>query len=226
VLTFSQKKTKISQKQLYWLLQNQKTTTMSKIYQLKIQLDGVSKPTVYRRVLVKPTDTLLELHKIIQGAMGWFDGHLHQFIVGRQYFGIPMPGDDWSDSEDERKYKLSQIFGDREKANIKYEYDFGDGWIHTITLEKIIASVPAETYPQLIKGQGACPPEDCGGCWGYEELKVTLADPKSEDYHEMIEMMGLEKGSEFDANEFDLKEMQEEMMSAYKNQEDYSDRYL
>jgi hypothetical protein len=199
---------------------------MSKIYQLKIQLDGVSKPTVYRKVLVAATDTLLDLHKIIQGAMGWYDSHLHQFMVGRQYFGIPMPDDDWSDSEDERKYKLSQIFGDREKANIKYEYDFGDGWVHTITLEKIIASVPVETYPQLIKGQGVCPPEDCGGCWGYEDLKAAIADPESEEHEEMLAIMGLENGSEFDPKEFDLEEMQEEMLSAYKDKGDYSDRYL
>ncbi len=198
---------------------------MSKVYQLKIQLDGVSKPTVYRRVLVKATDTLLELHKIIQGAMGWHDGHLHQFIVGRQYYGIPMPDDNWSNSEDERKYKLSQIFGDKEKAAIKYEYDFGDGWIHTVTLEKVIAPVATEIYPQLIKGQGLCPPEDCGGCWGYEELKVTLANPKSESYKDMVDWMGLKKGSEFDPKEFDLEEMQDDMMSAYADKSDYSDRF-
>jgi Plasmid pRiA4b ORF-3-like protein len=198
---------------------------MSKIYQLKIQLDGVSKPTVYRRVLVKATDTLLELHKIIQGAMGWHDCHLHQFMVGRQSFGVIIPGDNWNDSKDERKYKLSQIFGDTEKAKIKYEYDFGDDWSHTITLEKIVAITPTETYPQLIKGQGFCPPEDCGGSWGYEELKVTLANPESEEYQDMVDWLCLEDGSDFDPKEFDLEEMQDDMIRRYKDKNDYTNRF-
>ncbi len=198
---------------------------MSKIYQLKIQLDGVSKPTVYRRILVDSSDTLLALHKIIQGAMGWYDCHLHQFRIGQRTFSIPMPDDDWGYSEDERKYKLSQIFGDREKAKINYEYDFGDSWSHTITLEKIIAPISTETYPQLLKGQGACPPEDCGGCWGYEALKATLADPKSKDYADMIGWLCIKDGSDFDPKAFDLSDLHESMVEKHSDKSDYSDRF-
>jgi hypothetical protein len=45
---------------------------------------------------------------------------------------------------------------------------------------------------------------DCGGDWGYAELKETIADPSAEEHEEMLEWLGLEDPSDFDPAAFDL----------------------
>lgn len=188
---------------------------MSKlIYQLKIQLQGVKKPPVWRRVLMPADDTLYDLHNVIQGAMGWYDGHLHQFIAGNTYYSLPMPNNHFFQSEDECKFKISQLLT-KEKQTIRYEYDFGDGWLHKITLEAILTAKPQESYPRLIKGKGCCPFEDCGGVWGYEALKVILNNPEHPEYEEKREWLGLENDDVFDPNEFNLAAHHRNMLIFY-----------
>ena len=143
--------------------------------------------------------------------MGWYNCHLHQFMINGEYYGIPSIEYD-IDVEDERPIKLDTVLK-KEKAHIMYEYDFGDGWMHRITLEKFLSVDAKQTYPLLIQGKGSCPPEDCGGVWGYENLKKTMSNPNHEEYEEMLEWMGVE---EFDPNEFDLEEHQYGMMAAYE----------
>jgi len=186
---------------------------MSKILQLKIQLRNVTKPPIWRKVEVKATDTFYDLHNIIQGAMGWYDAHLHQFIIGGQYVGLPSPYD-FMEKKDSRKIKLSQVFK-TPKSQVVYEYDFGDGWEHLITLEAIIDAEKGVTYPRLTRGKSACPPEDCGGPWGYAELRETLNNPKHSEYEEMRDWMDMEEGDVFDPTEFDLEEQHGEMVSLY-----------
>jgi Plasmid pRiA4b ORF-3-like protein len=91
-------------------------------------------------------------------------------------------------------------------------YDFGDGWAHRITLEKILPIVPKQAYPLLIKGKGACPPEDCGGVWGFQNLKEVMANPDHEEHEEMLEWLDDEV---FDPNYFDLETRQAAMVSDY-----------
>jgi hypothetical protein len=179
-----------------------------KIYELKIQLDNVSKPPIWRKIEVNSDTTLHDLHDIIQTAMGWYNCHLWQFMVGDIRFGPLLDDDDWSDFEDATKISIEQALI-KKGSKIKYEYDFGDGWMHTITLESINETINGRTYPYLLDGKGACPPEDCGGPWGYESLKETLTDPDSEDYEDMCEWLDLEDGSEFDPKEFDVEEVRE-----------------
>jgi len=61
------------------------------IYQIKVTLKH-SKPPIWRRIQV-PGDTRLDqLHLMLQAVMGWWDAHLHQFIVGGgTYYGEPHP---------------------------------------------------------------------------------------------------------------------------------------
>ena len=184
---------------------------MSNIYQLKVQLEGATKPPIWRQLHVPQDISLYLLHCCIQGAMGWCNSHLHQFIINGEYYGISLPDDDM-DMEDERPIKLDTVLKN-EKAHIMYEYDFGDGWIHRITLEKKLPTDAKQIYPLLIQGKGACPPEDCGGVWGYEDLKEKMSNPDHEEYEEMLEWLGVE---EFDPNEFDLKQHQKDMMASYK----------
>ncbi|SHE23340.1 plasmid pRiA4b ORF-3 family protein [methanotrophic endosymbiont of Bathymodiolus puteoserpentis (Logatchev)] len=153
------------------------------IYQLKIELQG-AKPPIWRRLLV-PSDIKLDvLHLAIQVSMGWTDSHLHQFITkDRKFYGIKEDDLEF-DIQDESKFRLSQLLT-AEKDNLIYEYDFGDSWIHTVILEKVLPFDPEKRLPYCVTGKRACPPEDCGGIWGYKDLLAILETPEHEDYEEM-----------------------------------------
>jgi len=172
-------------------------------YQIKIQLLGVTKPPVWRRLRVSAGLSLDQFHGVIQSAMGWYDCHLHVFSDGSREYGIP---DDELGHLDERTVSLSQVFsgvGDK----LCYTYDFGDDWEHEVTLEKILPESVGATSSFCVTGKGACPPEDCGGPWGYEEMKASLADPEAEDHEDLLEWLGLDSGDDFDAKEFSAEEV-------------------
>jgi hypothetical protein len=172
------------------------------IYQLKVTLKD-SKPPIWRRILVPADVNLAKLHQILQAAMGWLGGHLHQFIVGGVYYGEPHP--DFGDEiENERRVKLSQAASEV-KDRFIYEYDFGDSWEHQIVVEKILPAELGVRYPICIAGKRACPPEDCGGVWGYESLLEAISDPKNPEHEEMLEWVG----EDFDPEAFDLEEINE-----------------
>ncbi|MDQ3871539.1 MAG: plasmid pRiA4b ORF-3 family protein, partial [Chloroflexota bacterium] len=146
--------------------------TGATILQLKISLVGASKPPVWRRVLVRADIRLDRLHAVIQAAMGWQDCHMHVFANGSAEFGLP---DTELGHRDERRTMLTELLtrpGDR----LRYTYDFGDGWEHDILVEEVPTAEPDAPYPICLTGKGACPPEDCGGVWGYEHLREVLAD--------------------------------------------------
>ena len=169
------------------------------IYQLKMTL-RYTRPPIWRRVEVQSDITLAKLHRIVQTAMGWYDSHLHQFIVGDTYYGVPSI-DDLSEVKDERKVRLDQILS-RPGRKIVYEYDFGDGWEHDIVLEKVVPSERAVRYPRCTGGARACPPEDCGGTGGYENFLSAICDPDHEEHEEMLEWIG----GEFDPEAFELED--------------------
>ncbi len=170
------------------------------ILQVKIKLLGVSKPPVWRRLLVGGEIRLDELHGAIQVAMGWSDYHMHVFTTDAGDYGVP-------DLElgflDERRVTLSRVLpepGDR----IRYTYDFGDAWEHEIMLEKVLGADPEQLYPTCVTGKGACPPEDCGSVWGYARLREVLADPSDAEHASMLEWLELESGADFDAAAFEI----------------------
>jgi hypothetical protein len=167
------------------------------LYQIKVTLVG-SKPPIWRRLIVKNNIKLDQLHTVLQVAMGWFNCHLHQYRVGSSYIGIPDPDFDM-DVVDERKVYLQDIITNPNDSFV-YEYDFGDGWEHKIVLEKIVPLDSSESTV-VIKGKKACPPEDCGGIWGYSDFLDAIQDPKHEEHESMIEWVG----GEFDPDEFDMK---------------------
>ena len=174
---------------------------MTPIYQLRIDIYD-AKPPIWRRVLVKDTTTLGELHEIIQIVMDWGGHHLHQFETGeREYYGIPHP-DDWYPMLDERKYKLKDIIP-AEKYKFSYLYDFGDGWEHIILVEKILPLDSEKKYPLCIKGKLACPPDDVGGIWGYYHLLDAITDPKHKEHDMYKDWLGYD----FDPTEFDMEEI-------------------
>jgi hypothetical protein len=176
------------------------------IYQLKVTLKD-SKPPIWRRIQIASNISLAKLHRILQTAMGWTDSHLHQFMVGETYYGTPAPEFDF-EVEDEGKIKLSQA-APGVKKKIVYEYDFGDGWEHEILVEKILQSEPGVRYPVCLAGKRACPPEDCGGVWGYESLLEALRDPEHPEHSDMLEWVG----GDFDPEAFDLDSINQDLQS-------------
>jgi hypothetical protein len=173
------------------------------VYQLKVTLKDVQ-PPVWRRLLVKDC-SLERLHDIIQAALGWSSSHLYAFHAGGAEYGEPDP-DGMYECENARKMKLGTLVSQGVKK-MTYVYDFGDNWEHTIQVEKELEPEKGAKYPRCTEGKRACPPEDCGGPWGYGELLEILADPKHEEHAERLEWLG----GEFDPEKFDLDAVNEEL---------------
>ncbi len=177
-----------------------------RVYQFKITLKGI-RPLIWRRIQVPETYSFWDLHIAIQDAMGWLDYHLHQFEMvdastGMEVIiGIP---DKESGLEilPEMKQKIAEFFS-MENRSADYVYDFGDYWEHKILLEKILPRDKNIDYPICVAGKRACPPEDCGGIGGYEDLLEIISDPDHEEYEEMKEWLG----GEIDTEHFDAKEV-------------------
>jgi hypothetical protein len=154
-----------------------KKTNSSKIYQFKIILQDTN-PSVWRVIQVPENYSFWDLHVAIQDAMGWSDCHLHDFILknpadGREaHIGIPdEDGEFGSDREllTDWEQNISEWFT-LENNQADYTYDFGDGWEHTVILEKILPRAAGVKYPICVYGERACPPEDCGSYAGYESI--------------------------------------------------------
>jgi len=177
------------------------------IVQIKVKLLGVSKPVVWRRLQLRADTRLDHLHEMIVAAFGWQDYHMHSFASGHDEFGVPDPELGFID---ERHVTLGELIGgvgDR----LRYTYDFGDDWQHEILVEELLDADPGIHYPVLVAAKGACPPEDCGGPWGYAELKEILADPSHEQHQEMLDWIGLDSASEFDPGAVATDEIDEEL---------------
>jgi hypothetical protein len=177
-------------------------------YQFKIQLKNVTKPPVWRQVLVPEKFTFHDLHQLIQLAFGWENCHLYQFSPtgygSNPVIAIPLK-DDWEQPDRNAKTTKLEEFFTTEKQSFVYIYDFGDDWTHQIVLEKILSE--ELKHPVCLAGKGACPPEDCGGPWGYENIKQILANPSHEEYEGMKEWLCLDDDEEWDANLFDREEI-------------------
>ena len=170
------------------------------VYQLKVTLRG-TKPPVWRRLLVPASMKLSKLHDVLQVAMGWTDSHMHMFRVGDLNYGVPSP-DDWDEVLDERKATVGQALP-RAKSKLVYEYDFGDSWEHEVLVEKVLDAEPGVAYPVCVAGKRACPPEDCGGVWGYAEFLEAIRDPEHPEHDGMLEWVG----GDFDPEDFDLDDV-------------------
>ena len=181
------------------------------IARLKITLDDV-KPAVLRRIEVPFSIRLDQLHFAIQAAMGWTNSHLYEIRAGDVGWSEPDP--DWGRDGplDARKARLGDVLEDIGTKALRYLYDFGDGWEHTIKVERLTDPVPGVIYPRLIEAVGRCPPEDVGGPWGYAEFLEAISDPKHERHAELTEWIG----DDFDPNTFDADEPAEALAELAK----------
>ncbi|MGH8699874.1 MAG: plasmid pRiA4b ORF-3 family protein [Burkholderiales bacterium] len=174
---------------------------VDRIYQLKVTLPYIT-PAIWRRVEVPGTTTFGDLHAAIQIAMGWEDCHLWAFYVGKTEISpeseqFDMPGMPAARPAD--RTTLDEVLAGQ-RIKFRYVYDMGDDWLHEIKVEKIAASEPSVQYPRCTGGARACPPEDCGGFPGYQNVLEAMADPKHPEHEEMLEWIG----GEWDPEAFDM----------------------
>ena len=148
---------------------------MTLIARLRIILNDVE-PMPMRHIEVPLKIRLDRLHEVIQAAMGWTDTHLYEFRVGDAGWGMPHPDGFYDGPMDAKKMTLEKLLDQTATRTIQYVYDFGDDWDHSIRIERVGEATQGVTYPRLLKAAGACPPEDVGGAWGYEEFLEALAD--------------------------------------------------
>ena len=156
------------------------------IFQLKVCLCDVT-PSVWRRVLVPGGYTLDRLHRVFQHVMGWQNYHLHSFDIDGLAYGEPDP-DGELDVRDELDTRLDAVAV--KGGHFRYTYDFGDWWEHEVTVEDVFGADPDERYPVCVSGEGACPPEDVGGPFGYRLFLAALADPAHPEHDAMRAWIG------------------------------------
>jgi hypothetical protein len=167
------------------------------VLSLKVTLRDL-KPPIWRRILVPGSLSLGALHHAIQAAMGWHGAHLHAFDVDGRQYGERGAVDDVAD---ENRLTLNGLL----KSGVNrftYTYDFGDNWEHIVAIEKALPAIEGETYPICIAGKRCCPPEDCGGPWGYQHLLEVLADPAHPEYADQTEWVD----DEFDPEHFTIED--------------------
>lgn len=162
---------------------------------IKVALRNV-RPPVWRRLVVDADLSLTRLHHVLQAAMGWHDAHLYEFRVGRTRYGRPDPM--LGDVRSSDRATLWDLLP-RAGAKAVYVYDFGDDWVHDLVLEEVVPLTDDQPLATCLTGKRACPPEDCGGPWGYARLLTALSDPAHPDHGELRDWAG-----DVDPERFDL----------------------
>lgn len=189
----------------------------NEVLQFKITLND-SQPRIWRRIQVPSDYTFFELYCAIEDAMGWAGGHLHAFYIdtrakgGKDIITIEFPNPEYDDFprwdiRDERKEQVADYFG-KVMKQCTYCYDMGDSWDHTILFERLISREDKVSYPRCVAGENACPPEDCGGVWGYEDLQKIIQDPNHPERAEMVDWLCIDDPEDFKPDEFTLSDVE------------------
>jgi hypothetical protein len=174
---------------------------MIEAIQLHISLDG-SEPLIWRKVLIPKEISFFKLHQVIQISMGWTNSHLFEFNI--EGFKVGISYDHLKDMDvdhlmDSKETYLTEMISEPGEC-IKYWYDFGDSWMHTINFEKYFPLDKEAQLPYCTSGELNCPPEDCGGIAGFYDLLSNLSNKKHEDYKSMKRWVG----SKYDPSKVDF----------------------
>ena len=159
------------------------------VYQVLVTLQYIE-PAIWRCLLLPSDLRLGKLHRVLQCVFGWENYHLHEFVVGDTFYGVPDP--EWGDDPptiDERTVPIRRVLtkvGDV----IVYEYDFGDGWRHDLVLEQTLPVDPDRSSLLCMAGARARPPEDVGGVWGYANFLEAINDPEHEEHDALLTWVG------------------------------------
>ena len=185
----------------------------------RIQLRGIKKQPVWRRIVIPSNFTFHHFHQAIQDAFGWENMHLYQFEKSPFCHGwrIAVPNEYDMDfefrSSDSRNTLVLDYIQMMGLKKFVYVYDFGDSWVHDITLEEISEN-DMFAYPVCLAGKGLCPPEDCGGVWGYEDMKQLLLEAlNSEEAQQYRGWLCLSDEEDFDPQYFDIDEVNDMLRS-------------
>lgn len=184
------------------------TKEIKMVHQLKISLDGIE-PEIWRRFKINSNSTFEDLHIVIQIVMGWENYHLYEFRNKNFVIGIEPEEDFFSDPDliPAHTIRISDVLS-RKRSNITYTYDFGDSWEHKIVVEDILRD-ELILNPVCIGGAMNCPPEDCGGIWGYSELLEIISNKNHPEHKGMLDWLG----GDFDPQYFNLNDIN----SAFSN---------
>jgi hypothetical protein len=168
---------------------------------LRIELEGVE-PLIWRRVAVRTTMTLTDVHRVIQAAMGWLDSHLWHFEAGGRRYSMQVPSEpEWNERyEDAGRITLSTLLASGVRR-MEYAYDMGDFWEHSVIVEKASAPLPDVRYPQFLGGERRCPPEDCGGPHGYYEFLKNMSSKRRQTRDDALRWYG----GAYDPNDIDQR---------------------
>ena len=154
----------------------------------RVQLVGVTKPPIWRKIVTPNTATFIDLHEAIQVACGWCGYHLWCFSEKKR------PRDGWLIECDEADDGFQDCGYDscgfpnldtplRDVITLRpfyYTYDFGDNWLCSV---KILAvdDKPCERCT-CIDGKGEEPGEDIGGVWGLMERRAGRMPEDDDDF--------------------------------------------
>jgi Plasmid pRiA4b ORF-3-like protein len=185
-----------------------KETTV--VFQIKVTLMGIA-PLIWRRVQTLDC-TLADLHDLLQVTMGWDFEHVYRFIIcGIKYMASDIAGDE--DIQDACDTNLSDVLpAQNRRPRFHYLYDFGDQWMHQLVVEERFSPEQGVKYPICVAGQRACPPEDCGGPWGYPDFVETISNVHHRRHEETLEWVG----GEFDPESFNLESVNKELQRMRK----------
>ncbi|MEM6838267.1 MAG: plasmid pRiA4b ORF-3 family protein [Cyanobacteria bacterium P01_C01_bin.120] len=168
-----------------------------------------SEPPIWRSFEVSDQITLDELHAVLQVVMGWEFSHLYAFDIGRDRYASPFPVP-LDDTFNSTTVQLA-TFNFESGKKFGYTYDFGDGWVHQVTVAEMQPLVTPDDLPRCLEGDRACPPEDCGGIWGYEELLERLSDPDEPEFEELLDWLG-----DFDPAAFDVTSVNRRLAETFQ----------
>lgn len=161
-----------------------------KAFQLKVVIKD-SKPPIWRRVIVPAGITFSQLSMILNEAMGWSGEHLFEF----EFYHLQLHIFEGADEEpafgmyDSLEASTTYIREYLEENDwFTYIYDMGYDWKHRVTVEKVLTDYE-KNYPQVIKFKGDCPPEDCGGIYGFYSMLSAAADESDPEYEDAKEWL-------------------------------------
>ena len=189
-------------------------------YHIRIKLNDA--PVKIWRELVVPSNITLELLAfVLIDAMGWAHEHLYQFRGKNDVF--------YMNSHEIKEHKNS-FFGFLSRVRyvnteatslnmvlqpkggrIKFEYDMGDSWTHDVWVKGTRDYAKnEEPVIRLLKAEGTCPPEDCGGVWGYAELlELNNKKRKTAEDKERLEWYDISK--DYNPEDCDLESLQNDI---------------
>ena len=189
---------------------------------LKVNLENMPFP-IYRKVLVPEDITMGELHLVIQVAMGWENCHLFQFNDKKERPNIRVRqeieednfwGQSHSDNFNADELSLLEFLDYTDGKTFWYWYDFGDDWWHKISIQKITKKDLSEYIgdtPVCTEALGICPPEDCGGPWGFAQLAEAINEPRHPEYINYREWLGVKGKKKIDFENVDLDEINDNL---------------